>query len=115
MSDKPTLLFSVLDALEDALKHCAPRQAQGTSRRSRRLFRGLRGGLLVGARTAIANNAPHANDSERSTDQPAEQALFVSGRKIASLQATQRGAVCHCAEISQLWARYDGGIPQVAR
>jgi hypothetical protein len=24
MSDKPTLLFSVLDALEDALKHCAP-------------------------------------------------------------------------------------------
>jgi len=24
MSDKPTLLFDVLDALEDALKHCAP-------------------------------------------------------------------------------------------
>jgi hypothetical protein len=24
MSDKPTPLFDVLDALEDALKHCAP-------------------------------------------------------------------------------------------
>jgi hypothetical protein len=24
MSDEPTLLFDVLDALEDALKHCAP-------------------------------------------------------------------------------------------
>jgi hypothetical protein len=24
MSDEPTLLFDVLDAIEDALKHCAP-------------------------------------------------------------------------------------------
>jgi len=28
MSDKPTLLFDVLDALEDALKHCAPDKRQ---------------------------------------------------------------------------------------
>jgi hypothetical protein len=70
MSDKPTLLFDVLDALEDALKHCAPDKrkalADTLDAYSEDCTEDFWWTLGQQSPTMLhmLNNAPHANDND---------------------------------------------------
>jgi hypothetical protein len=64
MSDKPTLLFDVLDALEDALKHCAPDKRKALANTLDAYSEDCAEDFWWALGT-IANNAPRANDSDR--------------------------------------------------